>query len=742
MKSLVKYLFIASLAALALNACVPEFEDESLNPKGSPVQFTLSGDSGVLTGNTIAVKVTSTVPVATDIEIKLALGDSATVKAANMEFPEMIIPAGGTEVSGTINFNTTGLKGATEYLIVVKGSISGVDLAQKLKLTFTTLPDPPKPDAENFTIDGKIDDWSDKEDIYTINCGEGAALNGIKSIKVHYGAKLHFLLELTDDAIAKGVADKKLYFHVLFNGDNNNEGGLKHKWLTADIDYMIEGKIMDKGAFCEYKSNYYKRNTTDPTEWKWADTKVAPSFVSAGDGNYYELSMDYGKYPGRGGLANIFTIGFDLADANYNVIGFLPNTSADAPCAKALIKKSGFPIPDPDGFSIDGDPSEWSKTWGVVEMACPKEAKVTGIKSVKMHNNNKLHFLLEFTDAIIASPDSLILHIYFGGSATGIKRYWQEEDIFYMIAGMMRKDGEFLDFNPLYYSWMGSTYPTEWAWKETGANPVFVSAGKGSYLEMSMDYSNYPGGLPNPLTMGFEITGSDFTTLGYLPQATVAIPQDKDKDPKIELVPAEKALVEKPAPWDATPSFKYQEDDNLWHKIDDATALRYFYHRNPGWVEPIYNTIDSVACPFVSKQINTYIVELKEATDGRWQNQLFFHPYDKKNFIALKKENTYKFSVTLGASAPFNGYFKLAQYKDFGKEGTEEQQKKHEGDAIWDKGEVAFTTPYAPVVLEYEFSGVDAPNVLLAFDFGTNPANTKVYIKDIILSEVPKAESE
>lgn len=747
MKSLAKYLFLTALAAFALTSCVKEFEDEVLNPKGSPVQFTLSGDSGELTGNTIAVKVTSTVEVTTDIAIKLSLDGDATVKNANMTFPDLVMTKGNKEVSGVVQFNPAGLKGSTDYDIIIKATVYGVDLAQKVKLSYTTPPDPPKPDADAFTIDGITTDWDEKEGIVTIECGAGATMNGIKSIKAHYGNKLHFLLELTDEAAAKGV--DTLFFHIFFNGDNNAEGGLLHKWNSPDIDYMVEGMIMKKGKFVSYKSNYFKRDTTAADGWKWADTKVSATFDSAGEGKYYEMSMEYNKYPGRGGLAKIFTIGFDLQDSKYNVIGFLPNTAADAPCAKASLRKVHFPIPDPDGFSIDGDAADWNKTWGVQTITCPKGAELTGLKSVKMHYGNNLHFLFELDPTVLSSPDSVSLHMYFGGTANKYEHLWAENDILDMLGGVIFKDGEFTADTLRYYTWAGDVYPNPWAWNPKAGDIEVVAAIKDNVIEMSYDYSTFPGGLlPDPLTMGFEINAADWTTLGFLPQVVQEEPEEGE-DPAPE-VPNTKVIVSQPAPWNATPSFAYEEDNNLWHKIDDANAVRYYYYRNPGWAAtPLFDK-DSVACPYVSKELNTWKIELKEATTDRWQNQVFMHPYDKKNFIALDSTNVYKFSLTIGADKPFTGFFKLTGYDENSEgdkdgEGNPKKEKKYEGATVWEYGAINFTTPYAQIKLEKEFTVTKetaTKNIILIFDFGTNPAETMVYIKDITLTATPKPKEE
>ncbi len=357
MKSSVKYLFIAVVAAFAMASCNQKIENELLNPNGTPVQFTLSG-AKAFTGAKAAAKVTANVPVPADVNITLALDlTQSTVKAENMSFPSLIIKKGETEANGEIGLDPTGLAAGTTFKVVVKASVSGVDLAQRLELSYTTDPEPEKPVPGTVTVDGEIEDWDNLDENYAVfmACDGGVELNGLKTAQVYYDDKLYMLLEVTDAALEKGVADGKLRFHIFFNGDNNKEGGLLHRWSTPDIDYMLEGKMTSGGEYCDFSSKYYKWNGADPAAWSWEATEVSPTFVCAGKGNYYELSMDYSTYPG--GLGDIFTIGFDIADGNYNVTGYLPNV-ADGTCPKAKVKKVGYVAPVP---KIDGNLDDWAE---------------------------------------------------------------------------------------------------------------------------------------------------------------------------------------------------------------------------------------------------------------------------------------------------------------------------------------------------------------------------------------------
>ena len=146
MKSIAKYLFLAALASMTLASCEKEKENEFLNPKGTPVQFTLTGDK-TFDGSKANIKVTSDTPVPADVTVTLSLDAAeSTVKAANVTFPNLTIAAGQTEASGKIELDPAGLEADKTFKVVVKGTVSGVELGQKVSLKYTTDPAPiPEP---------------------------------------------------------------------------------------------------------------------------------------------------------------------------------------------------------------------------------------------------------------------------------------------------------------------------------------------------------------------------------------------------------------------------------------------------------------------------------------------------------------------------------------------------------------------------------------------------------------------
>lgn len=240
MKSSVKYLFVAAIAAFSLASCNQKIENELVNPKGTPVQFTLSGSSS-FTGSKATVKVTANVAVPADINVTLALDlTESTVKAENMSFPALIINKGETEASGEIGLDPTGLAPDTKFKIVVKATVAGVDLAQKLELSYKTDP-APEPEVPTLAIDGKFTEW-DAEDEIT---GENAVF-ALK--KVFTDDKLYFYLELNKSKLQTENIAFAHKLHLCFdNGDMDGEKG-GTLWNGAKYDKDIDIWLMQNGA--------------------------------------------------------------------------------------------------------------------------------------------------------------------------------------------------------------------------------------------------------------------------------------------------------------------------------------------------------------------------------------------------------------------------------------------------------------------------------------------------------------
>ena len=241
MKALAKLLLVAAFASFTLASCDQKIENELLNPKGTPVQFTLSG-ANTFNGSRASVKVTASAPVPADVNVVLSLDLSAsTVKADNMSFPALIVAKGTTEASGEIGLDPTGLAPDTQFKIVVKASIGGVDLAQKLELSYKTDP-APEPEVPTLAIDGYFTEWDAEPDIL----GDGVMFS-LK--KVFTDDKLYFYLELDKTSVIQGNMAYAHKIHICFdNGDFAGSLGGGELWKGAKYDKDVDIWLMQGGV--------------------------------------------------------------------------------------------------------------------------------------------------------------------------------------------------------------------------------------------------------------------------------------------------------------------------------------------------------------------------------------------------------------------------------------------------------------------------------------------------------------
>ena len=238
----------------------------------------------------------------------------------------------------------------------------------------------------------------------------------------------------------------------------------------------------------------------------------------------------------------------------------------------------------------------------------------------------------------------------------------------------------------------------------SGANRIAIAAGETKEIKVE-DF--IPLGTPQILLIDFAQHGGDNTI------------HVKDITLKVT------GVVEKPVAWDYTPGDDYTAATNLWKPVFDANGEKYYYYHCTG---SDWNGSDIISeeVPFLTKNQSTYELNYEAETSSSWQNQFFIFP-KAGNEIALKADKTYNLKVTLGTNqsvAP--GFFKI--------EKENPANAKHEGETIWEAGALSIEGA-TPLVLEHEITGVECDNIILVMDFGGNPANTKIYIKDIVLVE-------
>lgn len=545
-------------------------------------------------------------------------------------------------------------------------------------------------------IDGDASEWGrlNAADVVSLTLPDGAAKAGLKSAKAYYDDKFYLALELSDEAIATG----KVRFHIYF--DTDNTGALAQHWDKNTIDYMSEGKVFD-GAYCAYSSSLYKWAGTADNPWAWESTGVKPVFEGTGAGNTYELSMEYGDYPG--GLPVAFNFGLDVADGDYAVIGFLP-ASAEGATKLARIVKVG-----------ETDPGEKPEE-PVVDWDYTPSAEYTADsniwKALDQTMNISWFYKPEWA-AEQAGPEVTFKEsTYYFWNKINTTGDWQAqlwlEPASDLILNAEKK-----------YSFSCKVYATE----ET---PVFIKMyhrGEDGSKSFEIARTRIAKGVIT------EFKAEDFTPLissqcllidfGGVPANTKVFIKD------IVLTEGDAVTPPQPMEWDYTPGAAYLADNNLWKKVAGHEGYYYYHCTGADW-----NGTDTISSevPFLTTNQSTYELTYEDATANPWQNQLFIFP-DTGYEVALAADKTYKLTMTVAANADMNGFFKLSKFDP-------NNATKREGATIWEKGNVSMKAKEIFTVESPELTGVECDNILIVTDFGGNPAGAKIFIKDITLVEV------
>ena len=366
-----------------------------------------------------------------------------------------------------------------------------------------------------------------------------------------------------------------------------------------------------------------------------------------------------------------------------------------------------------DPVKVDGDPAEWAalNAENVVSLELPADAAMTGLKSAKLYYADKLYILVEISDEAIADG-KVRLHVYFDTDKTGaLAQNWTNGTIDYMTEGKITNSGAYVSYSSTLHKWAG-TADNPWGWAESGWTPTCEGAGNDHFYELSMAYDGFPGGLPVAFNIGLDVVNSGWATFGFLPNAGEAsklarIVKVGETDPGEE-------PVEPQVDWDYTPSAEYTADNNLWKAVDADHSIEWYY--NPVWSDPVEG-------PSVKFTQSTYEFWNKIACTGNannpdWTAQMWIHPTNELLLDATKK---YSFSCKVYATEETPVFMKLY----------------HKGEDGSKSFEIARTRIAKGVITEFkaeDFTPLISSQSLL-IDFGGVPANTKVFIKDIVLTE-------
>lgn len=153
-------------------------------------------------------------------------------------------------------------------------------------------------------------------------------------------------------------------------------------------------------------------------------------------------------------------------------------------------------------------------------------------------------------------------------------------------------------------------------------------------------------------------------------------------------------------------------EENLWN---GATFTNTFYYANPDW--------STRPNPEMTVNGNAYTLTFPDATEAQWQNQLAFN-----TDLSADTETAYDFCVLLNPNVDLRGVtVKLVQ--------TDEPDVKHDTNFFFAEQVDLLGNEDN----KFWVANIKAPEamhaVTLVFDFGGNPANTKITVKDIILQK-------
>lgn len=151
--------------------------------------------------------------------------------------------------------------------------------------------------------------------------------------------------------------------------------------------------------------------------------------------------------------------------------------------------------------------------------------------------------------------------------------------------------------------------------------------------------------------------------------------------------------------WDET------SDCNLWK----ACTFTNSYYYAPGWSQ--------ISDPILTTSGTTYTINLPTATAEQWQAQCFF-----QTTMSSSSANLYDFHCVLNSTTSISNV-------------TVKLYKNGDNDTYFFTKNISLSA-YEDYELKLPaLDGIDADQLNLVFDFGGNPANTKVTVSKIILKE-------
>lgn len=163
-------------------------------------------------------------------------------------------------------------------------------------------------------------------------------------------------------------------------------------------------------------------------------------------------------------------------------------------------------------------------------------------------------------------------------------------------------------------------------------------------------------------------------------------------------------------------AYAYDTADNLWKAIDATECEMFYFYADAAWA------------PYPDHQVlkhegKSYTLTFPNATSAQWQNQVAFYTP-----LSCAAGDTYDFSCIMNPSVDLsNVTVKLVRHG-----------KGNEGNFFFAE-QVNLTGGEDNVIkIPAKSADVNMETIDLFFDFGGNPANSQVVIKDIVLKKTAK----
>lgn len=195
----------------------------------------------------------------------------------------------------------------------------------------------------------------------------------------------------------------------------------------------------------------------------------------------------------------------------------------------------------------------------------------------------------------------------------------------------------------------------------------------------------------------------------------------------IEAVNLQPVLIEGGEPvveerWDYTPSTDSQDPRNLWKSVFEGN--KELISGNIAGFPDAPVAITEIGA--ITKKETTYKLHFNAATSGDWSNCNFFS-FGEGNYLPLKAGSKYTFKFVIGADKDLPRAFFKINKDDPTVDGLENGY-------VWETTQ-ALTANTPKEISDVLTIGSDCPSISFTIDFGGNPEDVNIYIKDITIIE-------